>query len=110
LDTKQVEEVEEVEGSIKSGTSCNEAEFKKPLGNGHIPPIPPIPPDSCMKSQTESNHPPQASLEDEPQVPLEDGDDLSIPDFLQRTPKPDFRPDTLLTADDEAFMDSGGFK
>jgi hypothetical protein len=35
-------------------------------------------------------------------------DDLTIPDFLDR--RAEFKPGTLLTEDDEAFLESGGFK
>jgi hypothetical protein len=59
---------------------------------------------TCVTPVTPLQHD-ERENDDEQSAPVEQDEDLEIPDFLDRR-----RPQTLLTEDDDAFIESGGFK
>jgi hypothetical protein len=92
--------------------TASESDFEvPPIDTGSLPP------DYSESIAPESAPPAPPPASPRAQVEPAKTDDLTIPAFLDRRaelvgskPEPEFRPGALLTDDDEAFLDSGGFK
>jgi hypothetical protein len=83
---------------VTSGVSEGSVTGKKYNNINAVTPVTPVTPLKRMGD---------VSQDDPVEQPV---DDLDIPGFLDRRPQTEFRPGTLCTEDDIAFMESGEFK